>query len=363
MIGDIDRLFLRRAVELAQRGLVSTTPNPRVGSIIVRGDRVIGRGWHVRSGDAHAEVNAINDAGGDVAGATVYVSLEPCCHTGLQPPCTEALIRAGVARVVGAMTDPDSRVAGRGYQALRDADIEVDSTELPEACALNAGFVKRHTEGKPLVRIKVGASLDGRTAMANGESRWITSPEARADVQAWRARSCAILTGIGTVLADDPRLDVRDDRFATAGVIRQPLIAIADSRGRTPADAKLFRGGGQVVRFSGSPAPAEQPGAEVVRHDTERVDLPAMLDWLGAAGCAEVLVEAGPTLIGALLQADLWDEAVIYLAPKVLGDAAKPMARLSIEHLAEALRGDIRSTETVGGNLRVVLAPHRQPVP
>ncbi len=363
MIGDIDRLFLRRAVELAQRGLVSTTPNPRVGSIIVRGEQVIGRGWHVRSGDAHAEINAINDAGGDVAGATVYVSLEPCCHTGLQPPCTEALIRAGVARVVGAMTDPDPRVAGRGYEALRGAGIEVDSTELPEACDLNAGFAKRVTQGRPLVRIKVGASLDGRTAMANGESQWITSPEARADVQAWRARSCAMLTGIGTVLADDPRLDVRDDRFATAGVIRQPIIAVADSRGRTPADAKLFRGGGRVVLFCGSSAPAEHPDAEVVRQDAEQVDLAAMLDWLAAAGCSEVLVEAGPALTGALLQTGLWDEAVIYLAPKVLGDAAMPMARLPIEHLAQALQGNIRSTETVGDNLRVVLTPNRQPVP
>ena len=363
MIRDIDRLFLRRAVELAQRGLVSTTPNPRVGSIIVRGDQVIGRGWHVRSGDAHAEVNAINDAGGDVAGATVYVSLEPCCHTGLQPPCSEALIRARVSRVVGAMTDPDPRVAGRGYEALRGAGIEVDSTELPEACELNAGFAKRITQGRPLVRIKVGASLDGRTAMANGESQWITSPEARADVQAWRARSCAILTGVGTVLADDPRLDVRDDRFATAGVIRQPIIAVADSRGRTPADAKLFHGGGRVVLFCGSAGPGDHPHAEVVRHKAEQVDLAAMLDWLAAAGCGEVLVEAGPTLTGALLQANLWDEAVIYLAPKVLGDAAMPMARLPIEHLAQALQGDIRSSETVGGNLRVVLAPNRQGVP
>lgn len=362
MIGDIDRLFLRRAVELAQRGLVSTTPNPRVGSIIVRDDQVIGRGWHVRSGEAHAEVNAINNAGGDVAGATVYVSLEPCCHTGLQPPCTESLIRARVARVVGAMTDPDPRVAGQGYQALRDAGIEVDSMELPEACELNAGFAKRVTEGKPLVRIKVGASMDGRTAMASGESQWITSAEARADVQAWRARSCAILTGIGTVLADDPRLDVRDDRFATTGVVRQPLIAVADSRGRTPAKASLFNGGGRVVLFGGSSAPAEHPGAEVVRHEGEQADLSAVLDWLAAAGCGEVLVEAGPTLTGALFRAELWDEALIYLAPKMLGDAAMPMARLSIEHLAEAFHGDIRSTETVGGNLRVTLVPNRQRV-
>ena len=199
MIDAIDHLFLRRAVELAERGLFSVAENPRVGCLIVRDGKVIGRGWHTATGGPHAEVRAIAAAGGDIRDATVYVSLEPCCHTGRQPPCTTALIAAGVARVVGGMDDPDPRVAGRGYQALRDAGIEVDCTDLLKARELNAGFIRRVAVGMPLVRVKIAASLDGRTAMANGESQWITSASARADVQYWRARSSAIITGIETV--------------------------------------------------------------------------------------------------------------------------------------------------------------------
>ena len=356
MSDEVDRLFLRRAVELAERGLNSTTPNPRVGCVIVRDGRVIGRGWHVRSGEEHAEANAIADAGDDIEGATVYVSLEPCCHTGLRPPCTEALIRGRVRRVVGAMRDPDPRVAGQGYQALRDAGIEVEALELPETSRLNAGFIKRVTTGRPFVRVKVAASVDGRTAMASGESRWITSDEARADVQAWRARSCAIVTGIGTVLADDPRLNVRDGTFATDGEIRQPMIAVADSKGRTPADARLFDDGERIVLVTGAQAPRTHPRAEVVRQEGDAVDLAGMLDWLANQGCNEVLVEAGATLAGAFLRDDLWDEAVVYLAPKLLGEGARPMASLSIDRLAGAVEGTIRDIQAVGADLRVVLA-------
>lgn len=360
MIGEVDRLFLRRAVELAERGLYSTTPNPRVGCVIVRDGRVVGRGWHVRSGEAHAEANAVADADGDIEGATVYVSLEPCCHTGLQPPCTDALIRGRVHRIVGAMGDPDPRVRGMGYQTLRDAGIRVDTVELPEAAELNAGFVKRFAAGRPLVRVKVAASLDGRTAMADGESRWITSDEARADVQAWRARSCAVVTGIGTVLADDPRLNVRDEAFAVGGVIRQPMIAIADSAGRTPANARLFDSDARVVIFAGAQAsPGASPG-EIVRQEGKTVDLAAMLGALANEGCNEVLVEAGARLAGAFLRSELWDEAVIYLAPKFLGGAARPMAAMSVERLAEAVRGTIRETKAVGPDLRVVLAREPQ---
>jgi len=356
VIGEVDRLFLRRAVELAERGLYSTTPNPRVGCVIVRDGRVIGRGWHDRSGEPHAEANAIADAGGDIADATVYVSLEPCCHTGLQPPCTETLSRGRVRRVVGAMQDPDPRVAGKGYQALREAGIEVDPTELPEAHQLNAGFVKRINVGRPLVRVKLAAALDGRTAMASGESQWITSEEARMDVQAWRARSCAIVTGIGTVLADDPRLNVRNEAFATAGVIRQPMIAVADSKGRTPADARMFDGGARVVLVTGTKASGCHPYTEVVRQDGDTVDLAAMLDWLANEGCNEVLVEAGATLAGAFMRDDLWDEAVIYLAPRFLGDTARSMAGFAVERLADAVQGTIRDIKAVGADLRVVLA-------
>ena len=356
MTAEVDRLFLRRAVELAEHGLYSTTPNPRVGCVIVRDGRVIGRGWHVRSGEPHAEANAIADAGNDVEGATVYVSLEPCCHTGLQPPCTDALIRGRVRRVVGAMGDPDPRVAGKGYEALRNAAIEVDTIELPEARELNAGFVKRVTARRPFVRVKIAASLDGRTAMASGESQWITSAAARADVQAWRARSCAIVTGIGTVLADDPRLSVRDEAFAVNGVIRQPLIAVADSAGRTPANARLFHGDARVVVFSGATSGNDQPFGEVVRQEGQTVDLAAMLGWLANEGCNEVLVEAGATLAGAFLRTELWDEAVIYLAPQLLGDSARSMARMSLERLTDAVRGTIRETKAIGADLRVILA-------
>ena len=355
MIGEVDRLFLRRAVELAARGLNSTTPNPRVGCIIVRDGRVIGRGWHVRSGGAHAEANAVADAGRDVEGSTVYVSLEPCCHTGLQPPCTDALIQGRVHRVVGAMGDPDPRVAGMGYQTLRDAGILVDTVDLPEAYELNGGFVKRLSARRPLVRVKIAASLDGRTAMADGESRWITSGEARADVQAWRARSCAIVTGIGTVLADDPRLSVRDETFAVDGVIRQPMIAVADSAGRTPANARLFDGDARVVVFTGAQVPSGTSPGEVVRQEGSSVDLAAMLGWLANEGCNEVLVEAGARLAGAFFHDELWDEAVIYLAPRLLGDRARSMAEMAIERLAEAVRGTIRETQAVGPDLRVVL--------
>ena len=360
MIGEVDRLFLRRAVELAKRGLYSTTPNPRVGCVIVRDGRVIGRGWHVRRGEAHAEANAVADAGGDVEGATVYVSLEPCCHTGLQPPCTDAFIRGRVHRVVGAMGDPDPRVVGMGYQTLREAGIVVDTVELPEAAELNAGFVKRFTAGRPLVRVKVAASLDGRTAMADGESQWITSEEARVDVQAWRARSCAIVTGIGTVLADDPRLNVRDEAFGVRGMIRQPMIAVADSAGRTPHDARLFEGDARVVIFAGARATSGASPGEIVRQEGNAVDLAAMLGWLANEGCNEVLVEAGAQLAGAFLRSELWDEAVIYLAPKFLGRTARPMAAMSIERLAEAVRGTIRETHAVGPDLRVVLAREPQ---
>ena len=356
MTAEADRLFLRRAVELAKHGLCTTTPNPRVGCVIVRDGCVIGRGWHVRSGEPHAEANAIADAGNDVEGATVYVSLEPCCHSGLQPPCTDALIRGRVRRVVGAMGDPDPRVAGKGYEALRNAGIEVDTVELPEARELNAGFVKRFTADRPMVRVKIAASLDGRTAMASGESQWITTADARADVQAWRARSCAIVTGFGTVLADDPRLSVRDEAFAVDGVIRQPLIAVADSEGRTPANARLFDGGARVVVFSGAKATNGAPPGEVVRQEGQTVDLAAMLGWLANEGCNEVLVEAGATLAGAFLRTELWDEAVIYLAPRFLGDSARPMARMSLDRLADAVRGTIRETKAIEADLRVILA-------
>ena len=364
MIAAADRLFLRRAVELAERGLFTVAENPRVGCVIVRDGAVIGRGWHRRTGGPHAEAAAIADAGGDVQGATAYVSLEPCCHVGRQPPCTTALIEGGVARVVTAMKDPDPRVSGRGLAALRKAGVEVASAELPEARAVNEGFAIRHALGRPFVRLKIAASLDGRTAMASGESRWITSPEARADVQYWRARSSAVVTGIGTVRSDDPLLNVRDQRFADDAGIRQPIVAVADSAAATPSGAKLFAGGGAVLIFAAEDALREQrrggrcrPNAELVPTTGARVDLPAMLAHLAERGCNEVLVEAGATLAGAFIRQRLWDEALVYLAPKLLGDDARPMARLALERLGEAATATICDVARLGEDIRVRLRP------
>ena len=342
MIDSLDRLFLERAVELAERGLFGVAENPRVGCILVRDGEVIGRGWHVRTGGLHAEANAIADAGGDVAGATAYVSLEPCCHTGRQPPCTKALIDRGVARVVGAMDDPDPRVAGKGYETLRAGGVAVDTTNLSTALHLNAGYVSRVTRDAPYVRVKLGASLDGRTGMASGESQWITSAAARADVQYWRARSSAIVTGVGTVLADDPALTVRDERFAADGHLRQPLVAIADSRNRTPPCAKVFQGA-EVLLF------AAERG--------ERVDLGQMLKALAARGCNEVLLEAGPTLAGAFLRERLWDEAIVYVAPKLLGRTARPLAEIEFDRLADTVGGRVAACDRIGDDVRVILKP------
>ena len=354
MIDDVDRLFLQRSVELAARGLYSVAENPRVGCLFVHEGRVLGRGWHRATGGLHAEAHALADAGDDVRGTTVYVSLEPCNHVGRQPPCTRALIDAGANRVVAAMPDPDPRVRGRGLEALRQAGIAVDCAELPEAYALNAGFVNRMRHGRPLVRLKLAASLDGRTAMASGESRWITSPAARADVQHWRARSSAIVTGIGTVLADDPALTVREARFATDGRLRQPLLAVADSRGRTPANAKLFAAERLVLVFAGALAGPVCRG-EVVRQAGEETDAAALLDHLAARGCNEVLVEAGPTLAATFLRERLWDEAILYLAPKVLGETGRPLAALALDRLSDALAGDVQDVRTMGPDVRLLL--------
>ena len=394
MISDSDLLFLRRSVELAEQGLYSVTENPRVGCLLVKDGDVIGRGWHRRRGELHAETAALADAqriGRDTAGATAYVSLEPCCHTGRQPPCAPALIAAGIRRVVGAMTDPDPRVAGEGYATLRAADVEVEAVELPEAAHLNRGFVRRITTGLPFVRIKLGASIDGRTAMATGESQWITGPDARADVQRYRARSCAIVTGRGTVEADDPALTVRGAEFALPpnhfplagevdarpsgagpkvaseggtppaleGTIRQPLRVIADTQGKTPPDAHLFATDSPVYLATGHNAP-DHPKAQVLRQDGDHVDLRRLLQSLAVLGCNEVLVEAGPTLAGAFLRANLWDEAILYLAPKWLGETARPLAAMSFDRLTDAIDAKLASIEQIGFDTKIVLANESQ---
>jgi diaminohydroxyphosphoribosylaminopyrimidine deaminase / 5-amino-6-(5-phosphoribosylamino)uracil reductase len=352
-----DLLFLRAAVELAKEGIFSCAPNPRVGCLIVRDGKVLGRGAHLRTGDGHAEVNALEDAGGDASGATVYVSLEPCAHTGRTPPCVDALIAANVRRVVAAMRDPDPRVSGRGFQRLKAAGIRYDLRPLPEAEQLNAGYIKRIRDGRPLVRLKIAQSLDGRTAMASGESRWITGPGARADVQYWRARSCAVITGSGTVLTDDPQLTVRDARYAMNGTIRQPLRVVADTGLRVPADAALLAAEGPVLFAHGAHAERQLPEVEHLVCGEEQVDLTLLLGALAERGCNEVLVEAGPRLVGAFLAKGLWDEMLVYIAPKLLGSDARPTALLPLAALDQAVEATIRDTIAVGDDLRVRLVP------
>ena len=353
MIADTDLRYLREAVSLAERGLFTTTPNPRVGCVIVRGERVLGRGWHQWRGEAHAEINAICDAGGDVADATVYVSLEPCTTHGKTPPCADALIAAGVKRVVAAALDPDPKVNGSGLQRLRAAGIEAVHADLAAAHSLNAAYRQRIVEGRPLVRIKMGASLDGRIAMASGESQWITGPAARRDVQYWRARSCAVLTGIGTLLADNPALNVRDAAYRANGRLRQPLRVLVDSRLRAPAGARLFAEPGLVLVAHAAKGGAVHQRADGLKCGEGRVDLRALLRALAERSCNEVLVEAGPTLAGALMREHLWDELILYLAPKLLGATARPLIDHAIERLRDALAGRIEECAQVGDDLRV----------
>jgi diaminohydroxyphosphoribosylaminopyrimidine deaminase/5-amino-6-(5-phosphoribosylamino)uracil reductase len=304
-------------------------PNPRVGCVLVKDGAVVGTGWHRKSGEAHAEVNALADAGDNARGATAYVSLEPCSHQGKTPPCTEALLAAGVVAVVVAGSDPNPKVAGQGIAFLRAAGIEVREGLLRVAAErLNAGFLSRITRGRPFVRLKVAASLDGRTAMSNGESRWITGEQARADVQKLRAASGAILTGVATVLADDPSFTVRDPHIEIGGM--QPLRVILDSKLRTPPTARLLQAPGESCIFCvvDKHRPAlEAAGATVIatRSRNDRTDPEAVLQALAKRKINDVLVEAGPTLAGSLLRAGLLDELVIYQAPHIMGSETRGM--------------------------------------
>ncbi|NIM28393.1 MAG: bifunctional diaminohydroxyphosphoribosylaminopyrimidine deaminase/5-amino-6-(5-phosphoribosylamino)uracil reductase RibD [Gammaproteobacteria bacterium] len=355
-----DPRFMSRALELAARGLYSADPNPRVGCVLVQAGEIVGEGWHARAGEAHAEVNALRAAGERARGATVYVTLEPCCHHGRTGPCTEALLAAGVSRVVAATIDPDPRTAGSGLEALRARGVEVSSGVLEDqARALNVGFLTRHTRGRPFVRIKMAASLDGRTAMADGESKWITGPAARRDAQHLRARSSAIVTGIGTVLADDPALTVRDVAPEDGGPVRQPLRVVLDRRLRTPADASLLHQPGATLIATSSRDAASRrrladAGAEILTlADDGRAGLEALMTSLAARECNEVLVEAGATLAGAVLEAGLADEIVVYTAPLLLGDSGRGLFHLpGIRRLAQGLALDVVDVQPVGRDWR-----------
>ena len=350
---------MARALELAGRGLTTTHPNPRVGCVIARDGKIIGEGWHERAGEAHAEAMALLAAGAAAAGASAYVTLEPCSHFGRTPPCADALIQAQLARVVFAIEDPNPRVGGRGALRLREAGIKVESGLLArEAEELNAGFLSRMRHGRPWVRIKLAMSLDGRTALGNGVSRWITGEAARADVQKWRARSSAILTGIGTILADDPRLDVR-----AAAERHQPLRVILDSRLRTPATARILEPPGAVLLFSAHDEPArrrtlEERGAKIEELAGVRVNLQHALKRLAELEINEIFVEAGPTLAGAMLQGGFADELLLYIAPILLGPQARALVQLpELTDLAHSRRFTIIDTHNIEPDLRLRLRP------
>ena len=363
---------MAEALKLARKGLYSASPNPRVGCVLVRDGQVIGRGWHMRTGAPHAEVNALNEAGDRSTGATAYVTLEPCSHRGLTPPCADALIDAGVARVVAGMRDPDPRVSGRGLARLCDAGIAVEVGLLETQCrALNRGFISRHERHRPWVTVKLAASLDGRTAMASGESQWITSVSARRDVQRLRARSDAVMTGIGTVLADDPSLNVRlsGPELGCSGQVRQPIRVVLDSKFKAPASAALFSVPGDILIYGVKPERERVCGA--VRGGAMQVSVPAaggrpaldaVLCDLATRGINEVLVEAGATLVGALIEAGLVDELILYLAPHLMGSEARGMVRLAgLEHMADRIGLEWVDHRMVGQDLRltarVVKAP------
>jgi diaminohydroxyphosphoribosylaminopyrimidine deaminase/5-amino-6-(5-phosphoribosylamino)uracil reductase len=365
---------MSRAIQLARRGWFTAAPNPRVGCVLAKEGRIVGEGFHRKAGEAHAEINAINEAGDKAGGAVAYVTLEPCNHQGRTGPCSEALITAGVSEVVYAMADPHKTAAG-GIQRLKEAGIRVRGPLLEsEAVELNPGFVKRCVIGLPRVTLKLAMSLDGRTAMASGESQWITGPEARCDVQRLRAQSDAIVTGIGTVLADNPAMTVRATQLPKniAGkeeiAKRQPLRVVIDSQGRMPADAAMVGQGGNILLATAVPLPeplqlnngdvaSNKVDYFVAQDQQGKVDLRALMTELAEKDCNEVLVEAGPGLAGAMVAAGLVDELVIYIAGKLMGSRAMPLLSLPFDTMAEALELDIADIRAVGKDWRVTARP------
>lgn len=345
-----DHRYMARALQLAAQGLYTTEPNPRVGCVLVNAGQVVGEGYHRRAGEGHAEVNALAQAGAAAQGATAYVTLEPCSHFGKTPPCADALLQAGVVRVISAMPDPNPLVSGRGHQRLQQAGIEVSWGLLqPQAETLNPGFISRMARQRPYVRIKQALSLDGRTAMASGESKWITGAQARSDVQRLRARSSAILTGVGTVLHDDPALTLRAEPLGSdfsadqtqAMLRRQPLRVILDSHLRTPVTAAILAQPGETVIFyvAADSARVEPLAAKATLIQLAVIEPMAVLHWLAREReCNELLIEAGATLAGAFIQAQLVDELVIYQAPTLLGSNARPAFTLPLEQMAQQYR-------------------------
>ncbi|HKU45430.1 MAG TPA: bifunctional diaminohydroxyphosphoribosylaminopyrimidine deaminase/5-amino-6-(5-phosphoribosylamino)uracil reductase RibD [Burkholderiales bacterium] len=342
--------MMRRALALAEKGLFTTTPNPRVGCVVLRNDTVVGEGWHEKAGGPHAEIVALQ--GANAEGATVYVTLEPCNHHGRTPPCVEKLIQSKVARVVAAMRDPNPKAA-HGGEALAAAGIRFEHGLMEDqARELNIGFVSRMTRGRPWVRLKVAATLDGRTSLLDGTSQWITGAEARRDGHRWRARACAILTGAGTVRADDPRLTVREVQTP-----RQPLRVIVDSRLETPATARVLQGEKALV-FSGMAGKLANAEVVVLPNRNQKVELPAMLQELARRGVNELHVEAGFRLNGSLVREGCVDEFLVYLNPSFLGDAAQGMVDLpAFKALGERIALKVLSLDRVGDDLRLLARP------
>lgn len=365
----MDERYMARALELARRGRFTTMPNPNVGCVIVRDGEVVGEGWHQRAGEPHAEVHALRMAGEKARGATAYVTLEPCSHHGRTPPCCDALIAAGVKRVVAAMQDPNPQVAGRGLHRLHQAGIDVShGLMMADAEALNRGFLKRMRTGFPWVQLKLGASLDGRTAMASGESQWITSAAARRDVQRLRAQSAAILSSSGTVLADDPALTVRwselnDDTLALLDEqpLRQPVRVIIDSQNRVTPQHRIISQPGETWLMRHQPDQQCWPEAVTqiaVPLREQQLDLVAMMMLLGQRQINSVWVEAGATLAGALLQAGVVDELIVYLAPKLLGHEGRGLCQLpGLSQLADAPAFRFSDVRQIGDDLRLTLTP------
>lgn len=360
--------YMARALQLAERGRYSTSPNPRVGCVLVRDGRIVGEGFHQRAGEGHAEVNALQQAGEQARGATAYVTLEPCSHFGRTPPCSQALIQAGVHTVVGALRDPNPAVSGRGYQQLRDAGIDViESCLSAEAYELNRGFMQRMERGRPWVQLKIAQSLDGRSAMASGESQWITGPAARRDVQRLRAASCAIVTGADSVLIDDPAMTVRPEQagFDSTILWRQPLRVIVDGQQRVPADARLLQHAGDILMACACLPTKITRSPHLGRFDIwqspssvsadAHIDLNALLDELAHRQCNNVLIESGARLAGAFVEQSLVDELIVYCAPTLMGSAARPMLNLPFDKMIEQQRWQWHDVRQVGSDLRLTL--------
>ncbi|WP_414694772.1 bifunctional diaminohydroxyphosphoribosylaminopyrimidine deaminase/5-amino-6-(5-phosphoribosylamino)uracil reductase RibD [Pinirhizobacter sp.] len=355
MYDDLDHQFMAQSLDLAQLGAPTCRPNPAVGCVIARDGRVLGRGWHERAGGPHAEVVALADAGGDTTGATAYVTLEPCSHHGRTPPCADALLAAGVARVVVAHEDPFPAVDGRGLERLRHHGVRVEVGLMRDrAAAQNRGYFFAVTQGRPWIRLKSGISLDGRTALSGGQSKWITNALSRSDVQHWRARSCAILTGVDTVLADDPALSVRE---VLSGPHLQPTRIVLDSQGRMSATARLCDESAPTIVYRGRHLP-DDPSLTVERIPTplnrERIDLAWVAHDMGRRGFREVQVEAGARLSGAWLSTGLVDEILLYIAPCVLGHEGRPLFHLpGPASLADATGFNVVDVASFGQDVRL----------